>query len=63
MIGINLKVMYVVQKTLNELICRLYRLETVERYSILNSGVVSIKGDDVVYAHIYKLLKSQCTIK
>ena len=62
-VGIELKILNMCKKTFDKLISRLYRLKTVERYSVLDSGVVSIKCDDVINTHIYKLLKSQSTVK
>ena len=62
-LGVDLEIPDVSKECLYKLICGPHGLEAVEGYSILYSGVVGIKGNDVVNAHIYKFLQCDCTVE
>ena len=62
-VGINLQILLVAEKVFDELVGGLYGFKTVERDGILHSGIVGIKGYDVVHTHFYQFLKSDGTVQ
>ena len=62
-IAVQPDVRYVSEQSLDKLICSLYRLETMERNGVLHTGIMGVEGDDIVYAHIGQLLKSQRAVQ
>ena len=63
MVTVDLQVIYGTQKSLDELVSRLNSVKTVERDCVLHSGIVSIKGDDIVHAHTGKFLQSDRAVQ
>ena len=63
MIGINLKILHMLQKTLNKLIGWLNCFKTMQWNRILDTWIMRIKGDDVVNTHVYKLLQCDGTVQ
>ena len=51
------------EKSLDKLVSRLDGLKTVKRCSVLYTGIVCIKGDDVFYAHAGQFLKCRSTVQ
>ena len=60
---VDLQAFHMAQKSFDKLISRLYGLETVQRDGILHAGIVGVKRDDIVYAHIDHFLQGQGAVQ
>ena len=63
MILIHLEVIYILEQSLQHLICGDYIIKAHQRNCVAYSGVVSVKRNDIGNAHILKLLKRYSTVK
>lgn len=59
---INMKVRDSFKQTFDKLIDRLNRLKSLQGNGILDSGIVGVKGDDIVHAHAGQLLQGQSAV-
>jgi len=62
-IAVDLDIGNGLDKSFDHLIGGTYVVKSTERNSILNSGIVSVKGDNVGNAHVDKLLQRGSTVK
>ena len=63
MVIVDMKSLFVLKKSLNELISRLDGLKTMKRSSILYTRIMCVKSDDVLYAHSGQFLECRCTVQ
>ena len=63
MILVDMKSLFIIKKSLDELVGWLYSLKTMKRSRILYTGIMCIKGDDILNTHIDQLMKCIGTVK
>jgi len=63
MIAVDLQTRCAVQKALDQLISRSHGLKAVKGYSVLDTGIVRLEGDNVLNAHGNQLLQGQRAVQ
>ena len=63
MILVDDQIVGVLQDVLDKLVGGLNCLESVQGDGVLHSGIVSVKGNDIVHTHIYQLLQSDGAVQ
>ena len=63
MVRIDLHVRSVPEDILDKLVSRLYSLKTIQRYGILDTRIVGVKGDDVLNTHADQFLQGQGAVQ
>ena len=58
-----MKSLFIIKKSLDELVGWLYSLKTMKRSRILYTGIMCIKGDNILNTHIDQLMKCIGTVK
>ena len=58
MLIVNMKTLFVSEKSFDKLIGWLNSFKTMKRSCVLNTGVMGVKGNDVFHTHSGQLLKS-----
>ena len=63
MILVDVETFFIFKKSLDELVGWLYSLKSVKRSCVLYTGIMCIKGNDILNTHIDQLMKCIGTVK
>ena len=63
MIFVNVESFFIFKKSLDKLVRWLYSLKAVKRSCVLYTGIMCVKGDDILNTHVDQLMKCIGTVK
>ena len=63
MVAVDLQVFVGIQETLDKLISRLDGIKSIERDRVLDTGVMSVEGENIIDSHTDELLQSECAVQ